>query len=170
MSVIQRSYAIVGPKLKIAPDIEAIDMFWAKAVAQNPSLERDHQVRWIGLDEETTAQIIRFIQSGEKTATFTVPWVNSFQKWPDGYPGLPIILMSCKGEPLLVVQITEVLETTFGAVDYSVTGLDGPPVRETDIWLALHTQYWNEILEDLDLQCTKDMPVLVEKFAVRYPL
>jgi uncharacterized protein YhfF len=48
--------------------------------------------------------------------------------------------------------------------------LDGPPVRETDIWLALHTQYWNEILEDLDLQCTKDMPVLVEKFAVRYPL
>jgi uncharacterized protein YhfF len=78
--------------------------------------------------------------------------------------------MSCKGEPLLVVQITEVLETTFGAVDYSVTGLDGPPVRETGIWLALHTQYWNEILEDLDLQCTKDMPVLVEKFAVRYPL
>ena len=64
MSVIQRSYAIVGPKLKTAPDIEAIDMFWAKAVAQNPSLERDHQVRWIGLDEETTAQIIRFIQSG----------------------------------------------------------------------------------------------------------
>tara|TARA_B110001452_G_scaffold35571_1_gene27359 strand:+ start:3316 stop:3441 length:126 start_codon:yes stop_codon:yes gene_type:complete len=41
--------------------------------------------------------------------------------------------MSCKGEPLLVVQIIEVLETTFGAVDYSVTGLDGPPVRETVI-------------------------------------
>ena len=27
-----------------------------------------------------------------------------------------------------------------------------------------------DLLEDLDLQCTKDMPVLVEKFAVRYPL
>jgi hypothetical protein len=61
MSVIQRSYAIVGPELKVAPDIDAIDEFWAAAIRQNPSLERDHQVRWIGLDEETTAQIIRFI-------------------------------------------------------------------------------------------------------------
>ena len=61
MSVIQRSYAIVGPELKVAPDIDAIDEFWATAIRQNPLLERDHQVRWIGLDEETTAQIIRFI-------------------------------------------------------------------------------------------------------------
>ena len=30
MSVIQRSHAIVGPKLKTAPAIEAIDTFWAK--------------------------------------------------------------------------------------------------------------------------------------------
>jgi hypothetical protein len=36
--------------------------------------------------------------------------------------------MSCVGEPLLVVQITETIQTTFGAVDFSVTGLDGPPV------------------------------------------
>jgi len=170
MSVIQRSYAIVGPELKVAPDIDAIDEFWATAIRQNPLLERDHQVRWIGLDEETTAQIIRFIKSGEKTATFTLPWVNSFYQWSDGYPGLPIILMSCKGEPLLVVQITEVRETTFGAIDYSVTSLDGPPVRETAVWLELHTHYWNGILQDLDLQCTKDMPVMVEKFVVRYPL
>jgi len=167
---IQRTYSIVGPKSQVAPNIDAIDAFWAKAIAENPSLQRDHQVRWIGLDEETTAQIISFIKSGEKTATFTLPWVNSFYSWPDGYPGLPIILMSCVGEPLLVVQITETIQTTFGAVDFSVTSLDGPPVREVPVWLALHTQYWNGILKDLDMECTSDMPVLVEKFVVKYPL
>lgn len=45
INVIQRSYAIVGSKLIAAPDRGAIDVFWAKAIAQNPSLERDHQVR-----------------------------------------------------------------------------------------------------------------------------
>ncbi|MDA0796864.1 MAG: hypothetical protein O2950_06005 [Proteobacteria bacterium] len=70
MDSIQRTYAIVGPNLKVTPNADAIDSFWAKAIVENPSLEREHQVRWIGLDEETTAQIITFIKSEEKIATF----------------------------------------------------------------------------------------------------
>jgi hypothetical protein len=78
--------------------------------------------------------------------------------------------MSCVGEPLLVVQITETIQTTFGAVDFSVTGLDGPPVRGVPVRLALRTQCWNGIVEDLGMECTSEMPVLVEKFVVKYLL
>lgn len=165
-----RTYAIVGPGSELSPNIESIDAFWGKAIAHNPELARDHQVRWIGLDEKTTLQIVNFIKSGEKVATFTLPWVNKAKKWANGSAGLPIILLSCDGQPILMVQITEVVETTFGNIDFSVTGLDGPPVRDPQVWLELHTHYWNAILEDLKMACSADMPVLVEKFKPVYPL
>ncbi|MGK0293555.1 MAG: hypothetical protein ACI9U1_001952 [Porticoccaceae bacterium] len=41
MDSIQRTYAIVGSKLKVTPNVDAID----KSYSRKPSLERDHQVR-----------------------------------------------------------------------------------------------------------------------------
>ena len=166
----KRTYAIVGSGNDIVNDDRAIDTFMEEAIAQNPALARDHQVRWIGLDEETTVQIIEFIKSGEKVATFTLPWVNKWNNWCDGYVGLPIVLVSTGGKPMMVVQITEVLETTFGAIDSSITGLDGPPVRDTRVWMKLHASYWNEVLKELGMRCSNDMPVLIEKFKPVYPV
>ena len=165
----ERKYAIVGPKVDIVCDDEAIDAFMANAIAKKPDLARDYQVRWIGLDEKTTIQIIQFIRSGEKRATFTLPWINERNSWSDGYSGMPIMLLSTNGDPMLVVQITEVLKTTFGAIDGSITVLDGPPVRDVNVWMKLHTAYWNEMLEKYGLACSDDMPVHIEKFEPVYP-
>jgi uncharacterized protein YhfF len=165
----KRTYAIVGSGLQISPNVASIDAFLERAIAHNPELGRDHHVRWIGLDEETTLQIVNFIKSGEKVATFTLPWVNEAKNWPNGRAGLPIILLSCDGQPLLMVQVTEVIEILFGNIDFSITGLDGPPVRDPQVWLELHTHYWNTILQDLSMKCSADMPVLVEKFKSVYP-
>ena len=95
--------------------------------------------------------------------------MNERNSWSDGYPGMPIILLSTNGDPMLVVQITEVFKTTFGAIDSSISGLDGPPVRDLDVWMKLHTAYWNEILEGYGLECCDDMPVNIEKFEPLYP-
>jgi hypothetical protein len=63
---LNKTFAIVGPKVDIAHDEGAIDAFMANAIEKNPSLARDYQVRWIGLDDITTIQIINFIRSGQK--------------------------------------------------------------------------------------------------------
>ena len=39
----------------------------ARAILKKPELARDYQVRWIGLDEKTTVQIIQFIKLGKKS-------------------------------------------------------------------------------------------------------
>ena len=83
---------------------------------------------------------------------------------------MPIVLLSTNGDPMLVVQVTEVLKTRFGAIDSSISGLDGPPVRDLDVWIKLHTTYWNEVLQEYGLVCCDDMPVHVEKFKLAYPL
>jgi uncharacterized protein YhfF len=90
----------------------------------------------------------------------------------EGYPkaitDTPIILVSYDGIPKVVVQITGVYETTFGNISLNDTSLDGPPVRSLDVWIPLHTEYWNGLLSKYNLACTSDMPVLVEKFKFIY--
>lgn len=165
---IQRSFAIVGDTAISQIDNQALDAFWGRAINACPELDRDHTVRWIGIDQSSSELIIDYIKTGEKLATFTLPWVNHVENYPDGYVGLPIILLSYFGAPELVVQVTRVEPVRFGDIDSRVTSLDGPPVRDPDIWIPLHTEYWNGILTKYDREVTDDMPVLVEHFSPIY--
>ncbi len=164
----QRSFAIVGDTAISEIDHLALDAFWQRAIKQHPELDRDHTVRWIGIDQNSSELIIDYIKSGEKTATFTLPWVNQAEGYPDGHLGLPIILLSYFGAPELIVQVTSVEPVTFGDIDDRVTRLDGPPVRDPEIWIPLHTEYWNGILANYNREVTPEMPVLVEHFTPVY--
>ncbi len=59
---------------------------------------------------------------------------------------------------------------SFGEIDSGVTCIDGPPVRDPDVWIPLHQDYWNGMLAEYGKVCSDDMPVLVEKFKLVYPL
>ena len=165
-----RVFAITGNGAEKNPNQGPIDDFWNQAVNFMPTLSGDHQVRSIGIDEETTGLIINFIKAGEKVGTFSLPWVMTAENLPMSYKGLPIILLSFDGKPELVVQLTKVFETSFGEIDSAVTCIDGPPVRDPDVWIPLHQDYWNGMLEEYGKVCSDDMPVLVEKFKLVYPL
>ena len=165
-----RVFAITGNGAEKNPDQGPIDDFWNQAVNFIPTLSGDHQVRSLGIDEETTGLIINFIKAGEKVGTFSLPWVMTAENLPMSYKGLPIILLSFDGKPELVVQLTKVFETSFGEIDSGVTCIDGPPVRDPDVWIPLHQDYWNGMLAEYGKACSDDMPVLVEKFKLVYPL
>ena len=150
------------------PDVELLDAFWQQAIKAVPEIARDHQVRSIGIDEETTDLIIDFIKAGEKIGTYSLPWLMEAEGHPKAMPDTPIILVSYDGIPKVVVQITSVYETTFGEISLNDTSLDGPPVRDLDVWIPLHTEYWNGLLSKHNGACTADMQVLVEKFKFIY--
>ncbi len=151
-----------------SPDSELLDSFWQQAINAVPEIARDHQVRSIGIDEETTDLIIEFIKTGEKKGTYSLPWLIEAEGYPKTNPNTPIMLVSYDGIPKVVVQITGVYETTFGNISLNDTSLDGPPVRDLDVWIPLHTEYWNGLLLKHNRACTPDMPVLVEKFKFVY--
>ena len=151
-----------------SPDSELLDSFWQQAINAVPEIARDHQVRSIGIDEETTDLIIEFIKTGEKKGTYSLPWLIEAEGYPKTNPNTPIMLVSYDGIPKVVVQITGVYETTFGNISLNDTSLDGPPVRDLDVWIPLHTEYWNDLLSKYNLACTSDMPVLVERFKFIY--
>ncbi len=150
-----------GPAL---PDPTKIDKFWARARDQFSELEDEYQVRSLGIDAKTTTQILEYIKTRNKVATFSLPWVIEANGFPYSEPGTPIVLCDYVGTPHLIVRLTDVRETTFGDISYAESSLDGPPVQDPEVWIPLHRQYWNGLLAAYGRECTDDMPVLIEPF------
>ena len=146
------------------PDPTEIDDFWARAQNNFEGLGDDYQVRSLGIDAETTTQILEYIKTRDKVATFSLPWVIEANGFPYSEPGTPIVLCDYVGTPHLIVQLTDVRETTFGEIGYAESSLDGPPVQDPEVWIPLHRTYWNGLLAAYGRECTDDMPVLIEPF------
>jgi uncharacterized protein YhfF len=153
------------------PEGAALDRFWQSAVAAIPRLAAAPgcQVRWIGLDHDSTEQVLALIEAREKTGTFTLPWIVANTSQPAPRVGDLIILIDFLGNPRLLVQLTGIEQVTFGALDERHTAVDGPPVRALAVWKPLHTRYWNAMLEPFGLQVTDAMPVLVERLQLVAP-
>ena len=150
-----------GPAL---PDLTEIDRFWDQAKALYEELGDTYQVRSLGIDAETTTQILGYIKTREKVATFSLPWVIEANGFPFPEAGTPIVLCDYAGKPHLIVRLTDVRETTFGEIGYAESSLDGPPVQDPEVWIPLHRTYWNGLLAAYGRECTDDMPVLIEPF------
>jgi len=148
------------------PDPAELDALWHAACNRRPELAGGpgYQVRWIGLDDESTEQVIELIETGDKTGTFTLPWIIERTDQPEPKVGDPIILIDFRGKPRLLVRLTRVHQVTFGTVTEQDTAIDGSPVRALDVWKPLHTQYWAALLAPFDMTISEDMPVLVEAF------
>ena len=146
------------------PNPEEIDTFWERACEQYTGLGDNYQVRSLGIDAETTTQILDYIKTRDKIATFSLPWVIEANGFPYPEPGIPIVLTDYIGQPHLIVRLTDVRETTFGQIGDAESSLDGPPVQDPEVWIPLHRQYWNGLLAAYGRECTDDMPVLIEPF------
>jgi uncharacterized protein YhfF len=153
------------------PDLATLDAYWAKAREALPpdALPESYQVRWIGLDDESTRQIFELIAAGDKTGTFTLPWIVERTDQPTPREGEAIILVDFQGEPTMIVRLTEIWQKPFGEITEADTAIDGTPVRSLSVWKPLHTQYWNGLLAPFGLEVADDMPVWMERFELVYP-
>lgn len=124
----------------------------------------DVHVRWIGLDQPTTDQIIDLIKARDKTGTFTLPWIIARTDNRTPKAGDALILVDYTGAPALAVNLKRVYETKFDAITAADTAVDGTPVRDLAVWKPMHTQYWTALLKPFGLKVTGDMPVLIEQF------
>jgi uncharacterized protein YhfF len=151
---------------------EAIQAFLTAARQALPDLAigDNWEQRWIGLDEESTRQIFDLIRDGDKTGTFTLPWLAEREGKAPPHEGLYLILSDMDGTPTLLVRLGEVREAIFGEVTAADTAIDGSPVRDPAVWLPLHTQYWNALLAPHGLTVTDDMPFWVEPFELVFDI
>jgi uncharacterized protein YhfF len=154
------------PAAATAPAPAAIDGFMAAAARSRRDIDAgaDCQVRWIGFDADSTRRIFDLIRAGDKTGTFTLPWIVARTGQPEPATGRLIVLIDMSGRPTLLLRTTRVGSALFGQVTADDTRVDGSPVRDPAVWVPLHTQYWNDLLRPYGLAVSDDMPFWIEEF------
>lgn len=151
------------------PDPSALDGFLARAgVAADAAARASVQVRLIGLDAPTTRSIFDLIRGGDKTGTFTLPWIVERTGLAPPIVGQKLLLIDHDGRPVLLLRTTEVREVVFGRVTALDIAIDGSPVRDPAIWKPLHTRYWNALLQPFGLAVSDDMPFWAERFTLLF--
>ena len=145
--------------------------FLAAAAAAVPGLDAGptQRIRCIGWDQATSETIAQLVVDGEKVWTFSLPWLHAAN--PDLKPeiGEFIIQTTYDGAPKALLKTVGLELVTFKDIDASYTALDGPGVRDLDVWRGVHTKHWNGLLEPHGKSVANDMPVVVERFVCVYP-
>ena len=136
-----------------------------------PDLDISHDLRMrcIGWNQQISETICQYIIEGEKVGTFALPWLLDQYSKQKPQIGEYIIQLDYKGSPRALVQVVSLHLVPFSEIDAKHTSLDGPPVRELEVWLELHTKYWNSLLEQFGRVVGPDMPVIVERFRCCHP-
>jgi len=151
------------------PSAAALEDFLARAgLGDDAAACASVQVRWIGLDAPTTRSIFELIREGDKTGTFTLPWIVERTGLAPPAIGQRMVLIDHDGTPVLLLRTTEVREVVFGRVTAADIAIDGSPVRDPAIWKPLHTDYWNALLQPFGLAVSDDMPFWAERFTLLF--
>ena len=110
--------------------------------------------------------LLAAVLSGEKTATSSALW-----EYEDSGEAIPqvgelSILLDGAGHPRALIRTTSVEIVAFDDVDAEFARAEGEDDRSLESWRAEHEKYFRRVLvRDFAL----DMPLVCERFELRYP-
>lgn len=127
------------------------------------------ELRRIGTDDAMVTAIIERIASGEKTMTYSLPWLAQRDGRDPPEPGRRIVVLDAAGQPALLLRLTDVTSLLFGQVSEADLKREGIPLRRMETWRPLHIAVWNEKLAPIGREVSDSMPVWAEAFDLEYP-
>ena len=88
------------------PTAAALQAFLQAAIRDRPEVGPRPvcEVRWIGLDAESTLAIFELIRARDKTGTFTLPWIVERTGQPVPRVGALLVLIDMGGRPTLLLR------------------------------------------------------------------
>ena len=154
--------------IAVSTSAQSVDEFWQSCQTQvsTPPADGLYRVRAIGRTPETIDVIVRLILSGDKTGTFTSPWIYEGDRSITPEPGGYSILTDSKGSPRAVLRTTTMMTLPFNQITEKETAVESPRARPLDVWRPLHVDFFTDELETRGKKFVEDMPVTVELFEV----
>ena len=108
------------------------------------------------------------IASGSKTATCSAPWEYEAEGEPVPEVGLKTVVLDGNGDPLCVIETTEVEVRPYEEVDAQFAYEEGEGDRSLEYWREAHWRFFSRTLPSIGREPTRDMPLVCERFRVIY--
>ena len=148
------------------------EAYWRSYVDTLPvnSSARDEQYvaeGW-GDSPEMADELGALIASGTKTAACSALWEYEAEGEPLPKVGSKTIVVDGNGNPLCIVEMTEVEVVPYDRVDARFAYEEGEGDRSLAYWRDAHWRFFSRTLPNVGRELTTEMPLVCERFRVIY--
>lgn len=151
-------------------DEDRIEAYWNHYLETLPSDSPVREERYVaeawGDSPQLADELGALIVSGTKTATCSALWEYEAEGEPLSSVGLKIIVLDGKGDPLCIVETTEVEVRSYDEVDDRFAFEEGEGDRSLEYWRDAHWDFFSRTLPSIGRAPTVDMPLVCERFRV----
>lgn len=148
-----------------------IDGFWNEARRHlGGDAPQDTPQAWrFGDSPELADELLALVLEGRKTATCDAVWRFESDAEAIPKPGDLSIILDGAGTPRCVIETTEIRVMPLNEVDAQFAYDEGEGDRSREYWYAAHEAYFSRTLPDIGREFSPEMPVVLERFKLRYP-
>jgi uncharacterized protein YhfF len=114
-------------------------------------------------------ELAALVMQGRKRATAAALWAHEAEGSQPPSPGALSIVTLFDGTPQCVVETVSVEIRPFDQVDAAFAAAEGEGDGSLDFWRRAHQAFFSRELATLGRRFAPDMPVVCERFRVRYP-
>ena len=151
---------------------DRIERYWRTYLDTLPadSPVRDEQYlaeRW-GDSPQMADELGALIADGTKSATCSALWEYEAEGEPLPETGVKTVVLGGNGDPLCIVETTEVEVKPYDGVDAQFAYEEGEGDRSLEYWREAHWRFFSRTLPGIGKEPAIDMPLVCERFRVIY--
>ena len=151
---------------------EQIKAYWKSYLATLPESSTIREERYVvegwGDLPQDADELGALIANGTKTATCSALWEYEAGDEPLPKVGLKTIILDGNGDPLCIVETTEVEVRPYDEVDARFAYAEGEGDRSLEYWREVHWRFFSRTLPNIGKEPTSNMPLVCERFRVIY--
>lgn len=151
---------------------EIIEAYWQKFLSTLPEDSPYHSKTYVsegwGVGPEMADELGTLIVAGTKTATCSALW-----EWEAEGESLPeagaiTIVLDGRGEPIGIVETTEVSIRKYNQVDADFARDEGEGDLSLRYWREAHKNFFSRTLPEIGKEFSEEMPLVCERFRLIY--
>jgi len=121
-----------------------------------------------GRTSEMADDLGNLVKRGVKIATASLAWAYQAEGEPYPEAGDISIILDGRGDPMCIIETTDVEVIAFNAVGEIHAYEEGEGDRSLDYWREVHWAFFAEECKSIGREPTEDMPVVCERFRLIY--
>jgi uncharacterized protein YhfF len=153
-------------------DDNRIEAYWQGYLetlpAESPVRDEGYLAEGWGDSPQMADELGALISDGTKTATCSALWEYEAEGEPLPEVGVKTVVLDGDGNPLCIVETTEVEIRPYNSVDDRFAYEEGEGDRSLDYWREAHWRFFSRTLPNVGKEPTTDMPLVCERFHMVY--
>lgn len=153
-------------------DEDTVGAYWRAYLAtlpdDSPVRDEGYEAWSFGNGLPMADELGALVLAGQKTATCSALWELEAEGETVARPGGKSIILGGNGEPLCIVETTEVAVRRFDEVDEAFAREEGEGDRSLEYWRGAHRSFFAGTLTEIGRRFSEDMPLVCERFRVIY--